>query len=624
MKLNILIMALFISVGSMAQEHDAVFKLLKKEYQLHNDGSIEYTYTKELKLHSKYAFNRMYGESFVVYNPDFQRLKIEAAYTIMADGKRVDCPKNAFNEVLPRAAAGYPAYNNMRELVITHTALEPGCTIFLKYTLVSSPQHIDQMMGTEVWQEEVPVEKAEFVLKVPARRNLQCLLLNSDVVSHETLGDSERSYTWTFKNLKASTHEAHAPAYGIAPTIFFSTYADLPTALESWAKINKIGQGDLKSMPALANSIALAQKQGKSGFALARDIQKIIVNDIDNKPIPLAWHNFMSEGAAKAWQSGVGSGLDKARLLCHALQAAGFSAQLVAFVPRALWQSQIGDLNALHKFGVRISSKSMGDMVLSATQLNTQSLDLALPTYAMVALPSAKLIAPPQADMAVKMHADITLDLGQYIRAELQWKAVGAMNKNMAYLTDAAQAMSAITPAWEAEKAKKSSRFVADANTTEVNCVAMQKAAVKQEGDYYFWQMPQYKYGVASAHYMPMLSARDEAMVVPAYIESYTYDIELPKSVSWLQKEVKIDRTESFGEMHIHIRFEKGKVRVSKLLQIYPEAIDIKVSSSSKRRAPATQKYNYRYITVEAYPAFRQMMIDWFSDKANVLVFKRP
>jgi len=105
MKKYIIILLTFWAAFSFAQKTDAIFKNIKKEHILHTDGSIEFKYYKEVKLLSPYAFNRLYGETFIVYNPDFQKLKIHKAYTIMKDGRKVEAPKNAFNKVLPKNAA---------------------------------------------------------------------------------------------------------------------------------------------------------------------------------------------------------------------------------------------------------------------------------------------------------------------------------------------------------------------------------------------------------------------------------------------------------------------------------------------------------------------------------------
>ena len=111
----------------MAQQPDAEYKLLSRKYEMKSDGNMVYNFRKELKLNSQRAFFSVYGESFIVYNPEFQTLKINEAYTLRADGSRVDAPKNAFVEQLPSACADCGYYNAFREMVVVHTDLETGC-----------------------------------------------------------------------------------------------------------------------------------------------------------------------------------------------------------------------------------------------------------------------------------------------------------------------------------------------------------------------------------------------------------------------------------------------------------------------------------------------------------------
>ena len=89
---------------------EAEFGKLAKTYTLHKDGSQEMRVYKELTLFTHAAVNGLYGESFIVYNPAYQELKIHESYTRQKDGKIVKTPENAFVEVLPAAAADAPAY----------------------------------------------------------------------------------------------------------------------------------------------------------------------------------------------------------------------------------------------------------------------------------------------------------------------------------------------------------------------------------------------------------------------------------------------------------------------------------------------------------------------------------
>ena len=102
-------------------------------------GKLSKTYT----LHA--AMNRVYGESFIIYNPEFQTLKIHDSYTRQKDGTIVKTPENAFVEVLPSAAADAPAYNSLKEMVIVHTGLELGATIYLDYSVVTRPGYLPEL-----------------------------------------------------------------------------------------------------------------------------------------------------------------------------------------------------------------------------------------------------------------------------------------------------------------------------------------------------------------------------------------------------------------------------------------------------------------------------------------------
>ncbi len=118
---------------------EAVYKQVEKAYFFDANGACEFRCKSELRVNTLFAMNELCGETFIVYNPKFQRVKINAAYTIAADGvTRVDVPENAFNTVLPSFAADAPAFNFLHELVITHTALEPGATIVLDYSVFSA------------------------------------------------------------------------------------------------------------------------------------------------------------------------------------------------------------------------------------------------------------------------------------------------------------------------------------------------------------------------------------------------------------------------------------------------------------------------------------------------------
>ena len=140
-----LLLCLLALTASLFAAPEAEYRKLSKAYILNADGSQEFRYNMELTLFTHTAMNGTYGESFIVYNPQYQELKINASYTKQKDGNIVKTPDNAFVEVLPRTAADAPAYNHLKEMVVVHTGLELGATIYLDYTLTSKPGYLPEL-----------------------------------------------------------------------------------------------------------------------------------------------------------------------------------------------------------------------------------------------------------------------------------------------------------------------------------------------------------------------------------------------------------------------------------------------------------------------------------------------
>ena len=210
--ISILINSIFllpssILVYSQDENYDAVYLQLKKEYTYNPDGSMDYRYIKKQKLQTYRSFNNLYGETFIVYNPDFQTLKVNEVYTIMADGKKNPSPANAFNEVLPGFAANAPAYNKLREMVITHAGTERNAVLNLDYVLHSKKGFYPCLMGNELLCEVEPVKELTFIIRVPSESRLNYSVLNSSAIPVITKDGNLQVYTWEFTNVPAISTE---------------------------------------------------------------------------------------------------------------------------------------------------------------------------------------------------------------------------------------------------------------------------------------------------------------------------------------------------------------------------------------------------------------------------------
>lgn len=238
------VLALLLSMALTAQAApEARFGKLSKTYTLHADGSQELRVQKELTLYTHAAMNSLYGETFIVYNPQYQQLEIHDSYTRQKDGTIIRTPDNAFVEVLPSAAANAPAYNGLKEMVVVHTGLELGATICLDYSIKSRAGYLPELDICCPIKELSPIDEFTFRIEVPEGKTLHYELLNASARPAEANKDGMKSITWKLKNveprpysypsLRSSLGLVQQAASGMMPVLVASTWTNYADALKA-------------------------------------------------------------------------------------------------------------------------------------------------------------------------------------------------------------------------------------------------------------------------------------------------------------------------------------------------------------------------------------------------------
>lgn len=258
---------------------EAEFRKLSKTYTLRADGSQEVRVQKELTLFTHAAMNSLYGETFIVYDPDFQKLEIHESYTRQKDGNVIKTPANALVEVLPSAAANAPAYNRLKEMVVVHTGLELGATIVLDYSIVSKAGYLPELDVCCPVKELSPIKEYTFRLNVPAGKAVHYELLNASAKPVITQGSGMKTFTWTLKDVKPRPYaypsargamgQVQAVSSGMMPVFIASTWARYDEALKSLkaqfqpgsrsvieAKVAELTRGIEGNPQAIRNAIA--------------------------------------------------------------------------------------------------------------------------------------------------------------------------------------------------------------------------------------------------------------------------------------------------------------------------------------------------------------------------------
>lgn len=322
-KYTAILLGLLAAFALQAQP-EAVFNKLIKHYTWNMDGSMTYHYRKEVKLNTHMAFNQLYGETFIIYNKEFQTLKINECYTRQADGTIVKAPDNAFNEVLPAFAADAPAYNHLTEMVVTHTGLEIGATIYLDYTLTTEVGFYPFLDVAETLEEHAPVTDCEISVTLSADEKLTYGF--SGIKSEEPAMRNDRgmiTYTWQFHNLPALPLESHTASEAVP--MLFASNAGGENGI-AWLSAMKVRPADCASLvDKLLQGITLPEER-------ANAIQRFVVNHIATINLPVLLAADIREPSV-VLSSAYGTPAEKAALMASMLLAAGLDAQILAAFP---------------------------------------------------------------------------------------------------------------------------------------------------------------------------------------------------------------------------------------------------------------------------------------------------
>lgn len=338
---------------SQKPESDARYQNIVREYTLMPDGSQIFRYTHQLKYLTHRAFNSLYGETFIVYNPDFQKLTVEKSETTMRDGKRVPSPANAFNEVLPRFAANAARVNHLKEMVVTHTGLEVDCSVELAYRIETKAGIYPGLFADLTLAEEIPTDRYTVVVKVPTGVQLNHQLSKlrlGPAITHEGAFDV---YTWVVGATKPIGHENFLPADDEwLPRLRFSTMPSLYASYD-WF-LNQPLFTDTKLPKSATDLVTSIRNTEKSELALVLKIRDLVSSQMAGLPVPGSYLGYRFNTIAQVWNANAGTQAERTVLLAALLRHAGVKAEPMAIVPTACFEQNIGNPDCFDRYLVNI------------------------------------------------------------------------------------------------------------------------------------------------------------------------------------------------------------------------------------------------------------------------------
>lgn len=601
MKKIILVLFCLTPVLLLAQpQSDALFEKVIKEYTLNEDGSIDFHYYKKVKLLTHFSFNRLYGETFIIYNPEFQKLTINKSFTTQENGNVVQTPANAFNELLPRFAANAPAYNHLREMAVTHTGLELNAVVELDYTIHSEAGYYPGLMAHELITESSPLSEKQIIVHIPADQELYFKVFNVRTGPKITDKKGIKTYVFTFKGIAEGSHEPFRASYHAdEPVLNFSTL----NMEEVYEFLSSLESLNYKADESMKSAIAEIKKESKSDLQTILAIQKIVVNDLNNYRVPFEYASFDGRPGIEVWQSNGGTEFEKTVLLSTLLLDAGINAEPIIAMPKALYDEKVGCLNQIVDFAVQVNPRETEQIYLSATALSNQNMAFEMSNLIVIGINSAR---PARFENLESVSNNFTLkgvlslDDSLKVSGKMDMEVFYGLNPYFKLKEDSAHAKKLLSGISEKDVEKALIVNCAMPRST-VEIEVSSKEPIKTKVDYFFYALPECKNGISEWNMTYLNSKRNTNLEVPFPIsESYEITFTLPEGVTLVDQPEKIGRQTDFGKLNIEFSKTGNEITIIRSIEI-----------------------TSKFISVAAYEDFKEMIDLWNDKRFKQLILKK-
>ncbi len=324
MKKIIILVLIFASVTYLYPLHsfNARYLELDIKYTLEKDGTQIFDYFHRVKLLNS---TRGYGESFIKYNPDFQRLEIISSETTMVDGRKVKTPDNGYNKVLPHEARRFAGFSGLIEMVVSHTGIERGAEIELRYRLITKKGFIPYFTGKEHFTKNVPVDKYTLTVELPEGEGLSYKVFNYSMKSEKKSGDGIVSYIFRKKNIAADWKNSYVKNYD-RPYILFSN-------LKTTGKLFPEITGKDNTCKVIEDIISGIKKRGFSEEEMLKILKEKIIDTLEDCHVGLKLSGFKTRSVKNIIRSGYATSCEKVIISKTVLDRLDLGNRLTSVLP---------------------------------------------------------------------------------------------------------------------------------------------------------------------------------------------------------------------------------------------------------------------------------------------------
>ena len=246
------------------------------------DGAVQRQVRQKVLLHDAVAFGR-WGEWFQTYNPDLEEIRIIRSVTTQADGTAVPTPDNGILDQGVFAVQNAPDFTHLREKMVSHTGLEPGCTVDFEYVIADR-----RPFRTAVYESMAGY--------YPIRRKTVTIAgrLPAPVRTHGLARGAGRN-TFTVTDVPALLQDNHFTAAADTPYVYFELRSPLAAARAAITAQSRDGLPDLLAELKLGPDALPGEILTRLRYLLNERLAPVALNAERTaytlRPLPAVWRS---------------------------------------------------------------------------------------------------------------------------------------------------------------------------------------------------------------------------------------------------------------------------------------------------------------------------------------------
>lgn len=325
-----------------AETPDAVIERWDQRWTVRDDGSREYYELKHVRLNHDRAYGD-FADPRITYIKGVDAVEVLVARVKRPDGTYVETPDYSKNEVAAFGAAGWPAFADVRQLVLTMSGIEPGCVVELAYK-ITSPSGARKGLCIDVpVADRYPIRQRGIDFRVPHDTFVHSRLLpaaggeSGSSLEYQQDADRKKEFVYALRDLPGVIDEPQSvPRTHLTGRVCASTWkspdewlADLLGRIESAADRN-----DLVS--ALAGE--WTKDRADAGDKL-RAIQEKLAATFNFVDFNAAWRPEKPRSASAVLDCNYGLPEEASAALLAMARAAGVAARPAVLVSDDVWQN---------------------------------------------------------------------------------------------------------------------------------------------------------------------------------------------------------------------------------------------------------------------------------------------